>query len=59
MPRKGKPESQEEQSARFRKAVQDMVDAGELNPTEAEERFGWAMDKLAASALLPSKPGKH
>lgn len=39
MTKKPKKESQKEQSARFEKAVQDMIDAGELNPTEAEEAF--------------------
>ena len=39
MPKKKEPESPEKQFERFRKSVQDMVDAGELYPTEAEERF--------------------
>lgn len=39
MPKKKVRESQAEQSERFRKAVRDMVDAGELNPTDADERF--------------------
>lgn len=39
MAKKEKQESQEEQSERFRKLVQDMVDAGELNPTEADRQF--------------------
>ena len=39
MAKKAKQESQAEQSARFLKTVQDMVDAGELNPTEVDERF--------------------
>lgn len=46
MTKKPKKESQKEQSARFEKAVQDMIDAGELNPTEAEERFERAMEKI-------------
>lgn len=50
MPRKQKQESQEEQSDRFRKAVQDLIDAGELNPTEAEK----ALDRLV-SGLSPRK----
>ncbi len=36
MPKKKKEETQKEQSERFRKAVQDMIAAGELNPTEAD-----------------------
>lgn len=39
MPKKQKQETQKEQSERFKKAVQDMIDAGELNPTEAESRL--------------------
>ena len=42
--RKGK-ETQAEQSERFKKAVQDMIDAGELNPTEAEK----ALERLTNS----------
>ena len=39
MPKKKVQESQTDQSDRFRKAVRDLVDAGELSPTEADERF--------------------
>ena len=39
MPKKKVHETQAEQSERFRKAVRDLVDAGELNPTEADEAF--------------------
>lgn len=45
-----KKESDEEQYQRFLEKVQEMVDAGELSPTEAEERFERAMDKLARSS---------
>lgn len=37
MPKKKNQESQEEQSERFKKTVADLVAAGELNPTEADE----------------------
>ncbi len=37
MPKKKKPETQEEQSERFRAAVRQMIADGELNPTEADE----------------------
>lgn len=47
---KRKKESQKEQSARFNKAVQEMIDAGELSPTEAEERFERAMEKISRYA---------
>lgn len=39
MPKKKNPESQKEQSERFKKTVADLVAAGELNPTEADEAF--------------------
>lgn len=39
MPTKKNPESQKEQSERFKKTVADLVAAGELNPTEADESF--------------------
>jgi polyhydroxyalkanoate synthesis regulator phasin len=38
----GKKESAEAQAERFRKRVEEMINAGELNPTEADE----ALDKL-------------
>ena len=42
MPKKKHKESASEQAERFRKAVEEMVAAGELNPTEAE----MALDEL-------------
>lgn len=42
MPAKKKPESEKEQSARFRAEVARMIDAGELSPTEADA----ALDRL-------------
>jgi len=42
MPKKKRQETQEEQSARFKKDAQKLIDAGELNPTEAEA----AVDRL-------------
>lgn len=45
--KKAKQESQEDQSERFGKLVQDMVDAGELNPAEAQDKFEQMMQKLA------------
>ncbi len=47
MPKRKKEESQKEQSERFRRAVQELVDAGELSPTEAEERFERVMKNIA------------
>ena len=40
--------SQAGQSKRFRDAVQELVDAGELSPTEADERFERAMEKISS-----------
>lgn len=48
MTKKPKKESQKDQSARFEKALQDMIDAGELNPTEAEEAFERVMKQIAS-----------
>jgi polyhydroxyalkanoate synthesis regulator phasin len=42
MPKKKQPETQEEQSARFRAEVERLVAAGELNPTEADK----ALDRI-------------
>jgi hypothetical protein len=39
MPKKQAKETQAEQSERFRNDVRRMIDAGELNPTEADEAF--------------------
>lgn len=48
MPKKKNPESQKEQSERFKKTVADLVAAGELNPTEADKAFEKLMKKLKA-----------
>ncbi len=36
MPKKKQPESEQEQSERFKRDAQAMIDAGELSPTDAE-----------------------
>lgn len=36
MPKKLKEPSQKEQSERFKKAAQELIDAGELNPIDAD-----------------------
>ena len=51
MPTKKNPESQKEQSERFKKTVADLVAAGELNPIEADKSFEKLMGKV--------KAGKH
>lgn len=47
MPTKSRKETQEEQSARFIEEVQRLVDAGELNPTEADEALSALISKPA------------
>lgn len=46
MPKKQKQEMQAEQSKRFKREAQKLIDAGELNPTEA----GASVDRLVRSA---------
>ena len=46
MPEKKRKETQKEQSARFEAEVQKMIDAGELNPTEADGAFEKLMSRL-------------
>lgn len=53
MPKKSKSESAEEQSERFKRDAQAMIDAGELSPTDADA----ALDKLVRNqASLTSAP---
>lgn len=51
MPKKKTDETQAEQSKRFRKVVRDLIDAGELNPTEADKAF----EKALAAAAQPRR----
>jgi len=46
VPRKQGTESPAEQSERFKRDAQRLIDAGELNPTEANE----ALDRLVRNA---------
>lgn len=46
MPKKKRKETQEEQSARFEAEVMRMIEAGELDPAEADK----ALDKLVAAS---------
>lgn len=50
MPKKKSEDTPEAQSERFREAVRAAIDAGELNPTEADERFEQLMEKAAPEA---------
>ncbi len=42
MPKKQSPETPEDQSERFKREAQRLIDAGELSPTDADA----AMDRL-------------
>jgi hypothetical protein len=53
MPKKAKQESQAEQSARFRREVQRLIDAGELSPTEADAALDRLVRKTRAKQLSP------
>lgn len=54
MPKKKNAESQNEQSARFRAEVERLINAGELNATEADETLDLMV--RAASTTYPLKP---
>lgn len=50
MPKKNPGMTPEQQSERFREAVRAAIDAGELSPTEADERFERLIEKAAPEA---------
>jgi len=52
VPKQAKIPNAKEQGERFEKAIRDLIAAGELNPTEAAERF----EKLTRR-VLPKKTG--
>ena len=45
-----KKKDERDQAERFKKKVKDLIYAGELNPTEADERFERAMAEIAHQA---------
>jgi hypothetical protein len=47
MPKKKAQENQAEQSERFRKEAQKLIDAGELSPTDAEA----ALNRMTSDAI--------
>lgn len=47
MPKKKPGMTPEEQSESFRAKVRELVDAGELNPTEADKAFNLALERGA------------
>ncbi|MEL6876673.1 MAG: hypothetical protein AAGL68_01060 [Pseudomonadota bacterium] len=51
MPKKANPETPEEQSKRFKKEAQKLIDAGELNPTEADKILGGLVKKSKAEKI--------
>ena len=51
MPKKQDRETPEEQSERFKRDAQKLIDAGELNPTEAEA----AVDRVVRTSA-PRRP---
>ena len=51
MPKKKNQETQAEQSERFKKDAQELIDAGELNPTEADR----ALERI----IRPPKDRTH
>ena len=51
MPKKMRTESAGEQSERFRAEIRRMIDAGELNPTEADERFERTVRAVASKPI--------
>ncbi len=55
MPKKSSGVSQEEQSARFRAEVARLIEAGELSPTEADDRFERLL-KIAAPTHHRTRP---
>lgn len=65
MAKKKNPENPEDQVKRFEAEVQKLIDAGELNPTEAESRFNQAIEKIAQdnraiqSSDLSDIPASH
>lgn len=46
MPKKQQSETPEEQSAKFRAKVERLIAAGELSPTDADERFETLLTRI-------------
>ena len=54
MPKKKPGMTPEEQSKAFREKVRELIDAGELNPTEADAMFDKLVDKVGRKANKPT-----
>jgi len=59
MPKKLKPETQAEQSKRFRKDAQRLIDAGELNPTDADTALDALVRRSAKGRDSPAIQGER
>jgi hypothetical protein len=55
MAEKKPDKSQEAQHERFRTAIREMIDAGELSPTDADEAFSRLIQSSGGSKPSPSK----
>lgn len=55
MPKKEAKDSPEAQRERFEKAVRDAIDAGELNPTEADAALDSIVRNQAEQRSPPNK----
>jgi hypothetical protein len=56
MPKKQNRETPEEQSERFKREAQRLIDAGELNPTEADEAIERILRQSSGSAPSEADP---
>jgi hypothetical protein len=59
MPKKKPGMTPEEQSEAFREKVRDMIAAGDLNPTEADERFESLMRGIGPKTSSPPISGRR
>jgi hypothetical protein len=53
MPQKKRRETPEEQSERFRQKVRELIDAGELDPAEADAKFDALLGRVAPPQKRP------
>lgn len=53
MPKKQNPESPEDQSERFKREAQKLVDAGELSPTDADKALNGLLRRSVPRPKLP------
>lgn len=53
MPTKNPKETQEEQSARFIAEAQKLIEAGELNPTEADRALDRILSNSKSGLIAP------